>query len=418
MIKIALLSDIHFGIDSRSKDFAIPGQQIIDETEGGESLYSGLESILSQFGPAYIFCTGDLTSTGKPLEYKYCLDKIYQLAKQVSVMRKNVIYCFGNHDVDYQITDLFAKENSRLHRDLTEDEIKFVRRYYDEMTHSWLYNSKFMDEVESYRDFFTTPGPIPASGVFERDGMSIFTLNSAFLCTDEQSIKHGKITGFQLQWLANELQQRNESNTWKVVILHHHPFNYSFPTLGLDSSTLEEGAELLELCGKYGVHLIIHGHRHHPRAKTLIEGAWLNPITFISAGSLSINQAGRSSGQIPNTFHLIELEDTPGCLKLMTYEYAIGEGWKKVSCNRPALPLDKEVYLGKVTIGDESAIEIIRQFPTGIPIKFEEINQSLKFISVQHLNDLVARTYALNLSGAFPGEIMIHNNDNKEQRNG
>lgn len=91
MVKIALLSDIHFGKDSRCSDFAIPGQQIVDDVSGGNSLYGGLESKLLEYKPDYILCTGDLTSSGKPLEFKYCLEKLYGLAEKASVPKQNVI---------------------------------------------------------------------------------------------------------------------------------------------------------------------------------------------------------------------------------------------------------------------------------------------------------------------------------------
>ena len=74
-------------------------------------------------------------------------------------------------------------------------------------------------------------------------------------------------------------------------MLHHHPFNYPYPTLGRDISLLDEGAELLDISGKAGINLICHGHRHHPKAHNEQRDDWKNAITFICAGSFSVNAA-------------------------------------------------------------------------------------------------------------------------------
>ena len=43
MTRVALISDIHFGLLSRTAEFSVPGDPIKDETEGGESLKNSME---------------------------------------------------------------------------------------------------------------------------------------------------------------------------------------------------------------------------------------------------------------------------------------------------------------------------------------------------------------------------------------
>ena len=45
-MKIALISDIHFGKDSRTKEFSVPGEEVFDETTGAVSLEQGLIDVL------------------------------------------------------------------------------------------------------------------------------------------------------------------------------------------------------------------------------------------------------------------------------------------------------------------------------------------------------------------------------------
>lgn len=169
------------------------------------------------------------------------------------------------------------------------------------------------------------------TGLIERDDLVIFVLNSGFLCSSKQEIIHGKISTTQLEWLESELQKQTSINKWKIIILHHHPFAYEYPIVYPEYSTLEEGPQLQRLCGQYGVNLVVHGHYHFPIAKTRRESGWNNPVTFISSGSLSVNQEGRLNGSIPNTFHYIQLEEYPNLIKLITYEYSLGSGWRKVT---------------------------------------------------------------------------------------
>lgn len=74
---------------------------------------------------------------------------------------------------------------------------------------------------------------------------------------------------------------------------------------------LEEGSSFLDVAGQNGIHLVLHGHRHHPKAETTFKNGWDHPITFVFAGSLTVNSAHRSNGYIPNILHIIELTETP-----------------------------------------------------------------------------------------------------------
>lgn len=48
MIRIALISDIHYGKLSRTKEFSVPGEPIKDENFGGESLTESLITVLKE----------------------------------------------------------------------------------------------------------------------------------------------------------------------------------------------------------------------------------------------------------------------------------------------------------------------------------------------------------------------------------
>ena len=75
-MRIALISDMHFGYFSRTAEFSVPGEPIQDESKGGHSLESELKDLLKDNGVEYLFVAGDMTSKGSPQEFHYCERKI------------------------------------------------------------------------------------------------------------------------------------------------------------------------------------------------------------------------------------------------------------------------------------------------------------------------------------------------------
>ena len=69
MVRIAVISDIHFGKFSRTIEFAVPGEGIQDENRGAISLKKGFVNILKDMGLKYLFVCGDLTSIASPQEF-------------------------------------------------------------------------------------------------------------------------------------------------------------------------------------------------------------------------------------------------------------------------------------------------------------------------------------------------------------
>lgn len=81
-MNVALISDIHFGKSSRTKELAVEGDQIKDETVGGKSLVDGLINLFKEKEVKYLFIAGDLTSEGSPQEFSYCQNKILEIAEK------------------------------------------------------------------------------------------------------------------------------------------------------------------------------------------------------------------------------------------------------------------------------------------------------------------------------------------------
>ena len=59
MTRIALISDIHFGKFSRTKEFSVPGEMLQDKNQGAISLQDGLIKIFKEMCVNYLFIAGD-----------------------------------------------------------------------------------------------------------------------------------------------------------------------------------------------------------------------------------------------------------------------------------------------------------------------------------------------------------------------
>jgi metallophosphoesterase superfamily enzyme len=124
IIKLALISDLHFGIYSRTKEFAVEGEDIIDETSGGISLKQGLIDVLKKEQTAYILVAGDLTSTGSPHEYTLCQIALDDIASEVGIRKENVVLSVGNHDIDWKITRMAHDTYSKYTAPFPVDSVK------------------------------------------------------------------------------------------------------------------------------------------------------------------------------------------------------------------------------------------------------------------------------------------------------
>lgn len=399
MTRIALISDIHFGKFSRSVEFSVPGEDLIDTSSGGQSLKESMVSLLKSQNIDYLCIAGDLTSQGSPQEFSYCENMVLDLAKDLNIPKNHILLSLGNHDTDWKISSLYEHFDS-AHPDFP---LKLVKEKYQKIAAAASRTN--LGEISEP----PTLGPAPYSGVIETDSFVMFMLNSGWCCTQDQEISRGQLEAVQLEWFEKESNKYRDLNKWKIVLMHHHPFNYSYPVHNADFSLLEEGSRFLEIAATNGFHLVLHGHRHHPRAETTQKNEWENPMTFICAGSFAVNASHRNGGSIPNTLHVIELTDEIGVLKLFNYEYTPTDGWIPFDKNRPAAPLDSKMMLGKLFSSEEITKAITKLSDIQAPIAWEDLDDCLHFMSFDKLNDRIRSHYSnsYRMIGLFPEDIFL-----------
>ena len=206
-----------------------------------------------------LFVLGDITSVGAPAEFVGCSKVVHEIANQLKINRNNVMFSYGNHDVNWHISklaDLEEKDSLYLNVAASTGAI-FCK------------NQDFCDAHD-----------IPGTGVFIREDFVVFVANSGYYSTHNQEYSHGKLGPEQLAWLRGAIDKHSSASKWNILVLHHHPFNYPYPTAVEDISCLTEGAELVDLIGQSKIDIVCHGHRHHAKLHTAWQTGWVYPKQF------------------------------------------------------------------------------------------------------------------------------------------
>ena len=410
MCSILFVSDIHFGEFSRSKELAIPNQSLQDDNTGAKSIIEGIERIIIDEKIQFVIVGGDLTSKANPLEYYYCGKSLSKIMSDCNLPVSNLIISMGNHDLDYSISSVY--ENMDISW-LTDEDKNRIKNYYREIA-----ACTSMHCLPEESIVFAEKGPVFCSGVVDNEFFTCFVLNSSVFCDQNQKPNHGKLSSDQLEWLKTTAKKYEDNGKWKIVLLHHHPFSYTFPVpSGPDFSVLEEGSELVDIVSACGIDLVLHGHRHHPRAETRIQDEWRKPITFICAGSMSVNSKHRNAGEIPNTIHVIHLGESIGSILLKNYKYSSTEGWEPIKESTKEVPLDAEMMLGKCFRLEEIDSAIDSVFSPNIVISKKDLPECLRYQRNYVLNNKFkekAIREKRKIISSFPEDIYII--DSNEER--
>lgn len=405
MARIAVFSDIHCGKLSRTKVFSVPGEERVDVDEEHE-YEKGLVELLEHERPDYFFIAGDLTSVGSPQEFLYCEKEIIELADKISLPYDHIICCTGNHDVDWSTCNLKNAIPS------TSSDISNLRKEKYQRLSSHL-PLLCLDKMNN--KYINGDSPVPFSGVYETDDFIVIMLNTGWLCEphkkeESKYYSHGRLSEEQLKWFETTASKYVDDSRKRIVLMHHHAFNYKYPIVGLDLSLIAEGAEFVEIAERFGIDLVIHGHRHHPRVKTYLADNGRRPITFFCAGSLAVNADHRLGGEIPNTVHFIDIDKELDYFVLHNYSYTNSDGWYPMK-DSTQTPLDNYMKVGKVFSQPERVQQVLAYKEKDyVQLEWNDLPESLQFLRYKEIIHLMKEQ--LNdthfISGLFPETVAIN----------
>ena len=244
MEKIAHISDLHFGAQS----------PIAAEA---------LAEALRQLNPDLVIVTGDLTQSGRRIEFQMA-------SKFLAAITAPVFAVPGNHDVP--VRNLWAR--------FVEPYARFERYVGDE----------------------TDP-------VFKSKRLVLVGLNSARRAAPELNWSYGRLSQEQI---ATAVQQFKEApgQTLKAIALHH-PLKLGPGAAG--SRIVGRGREALAELSSAGLDVAFTGHVHHSNASLL--SADERSVILVEAGTAT---SIRTRGE-PPAFNVVRADANTVCVDVMRF---------------------------------------------------------------------------------------------------
>lgn len=402
-MELLILSDVHFGPSSSSAEFALEDAPPHPPLTGAVSMKKSLVDALAGREVSAVLVCGDLTSRGRPSEFAGCEKTILEVASDIGVPSNDVFFAFGNHDVDRRISGLADVGTGQA-------------------------DTRYYSVAASVGDMFvknrtlSAEGPLPGCATFKRDGFTLLSLNTGYFCNGDQAYAHGVLGQAQLTWLRSALGGPKPSG-WSILMLHHHPRKYPYPTPTEDISCLQEGPEFMDAMQYGHVDIVCHGHRHHPYLCTQMENGWARPVTFLCAGSLAAGASARRLGEIPNVFHVLRLEQKAkngaAVGTVQTFRYTSSEGWLPVSYSSE-VPFDAVQKFGSIATSSELLADVERLITEAtagghntflrLP-GYDTLPLSLKCVPLRKLNDLLRQVAKENANmgpvGQYPDDVYL-----------
>lgn len=311
---IAVISDLHVGKKARGKDLCPYKESEAIEEDYREKF---LEFINQQDIRAdYLLIPGDVTNSAQPDEVKLASEVISEIAEALNVSLERIAFAPGNHDVDWQV--LKDEDKTGLRRSQRYDPIKGGRWIFEQIM------SRGRNHIceEPYFSFW------------EDDSLQVVGYNSSWDDDPDLALHRGSVNQKHLVRLEQELSTIGSSSSQvRILVVHHHPVQYSNPIPNdSDFSILDNAENLMELLQKYHFDLLIHGHKHNPRFKIYIVDSGF-PIAILCAGSFSAVLDPRWSGLVNNQFHMVRIfgrDEESQCVygEVESWTYVCGHDWQ------------------------------------------------------------------------------------------
>ncbi len=333
-LKIAILSDMHAGDESRALDLS-PGATA--DSAKDPNYVAEFLRFLNKTGLAadYLILPGDMSHSARPEEFEVASQAVLRIATQLGVSPERVLFVPGNHDVDWRVL-----------REHGADATGFAhgQRYTALRAPQW--------DFEKYMQ--TATGALcepPFVATWEFPDLVVFGINSSSV--DGPDVDHyGLVDADALNALEAALEKVVHDDRPRVLLVHHHPMALPHPRPDLhDTSQMVNGPEVPNLGALHGNDQVNHGHRHVPILDVqTIDG--ILPIVIVSSGSFSVNLDTSYASLVQNQFHILEIDDRDEGYargKLSNWAFVPGQSWQP---SQEILGIDPSIALGThVTLG-------------------------------------------------------------------
>ncbi len=174
--------------------------------------------------------------------------------------------------------------------------------------------------------------------IHDGDTFRILAINSVKCHTNPQSAKRGLVDARQLEELDSYLEA-GPPKPFQVAVCHHHPMLHEDIGLGT-ADVMENGSLLTSLLSNHGFHLIVHGHKHHPKL-SYAPGATSLPV--FASGSFSAGMRNGLATRTRNLFHMIKLyrdSNGHGGVRgvIRSWQFQVWRGWTQATWGAADFP--------------------------------------------------------------------------------
>ncbi|HTD17754.1 MAG TPA: metallophosphoesterase [Chthoniobacterales bacterium] len=296
-VELIHLSDLHFGEGHRFSPEQTPDGAIAAE-EGFPTLADVLipdlldpandpprPTVLGRRAEwhvppmAKIVClTGDFTVTASKEQFAQAVGFVNRLRERpprgVEIATNALFVCPGNHDLDWN-----AGTNALR----------------------WREYAGFLNDIYPTKFDAAKASQFGGLQVCDEAGTLVLSLNSEMAVHNQPKDRtRGDLSQAQLNWVEQMLEQvptKLRHEYIKIAMVHHHPI--LLPTLaepGRGYDAINGAQHLLTRLHRYGFHVILHGHKHHPHTfhedvRSAFEQTEEHSLVVVAGGS-----AGSTTG--------------------------------------------------------------------------------------------------------------------------
>lgn len=315
-IGIAVISDLHVGSGAKSKDFSLPGasEGVVDDYLSEFRRFVADEGIAAD----YLVVPGDITNSACKPEFELASERIAKIASCLGVHESKILFCPGNHDVDWETVKAISP--------LNHSEAQVIRsKYYNFHSDEAIFSKNLLNATGRFDES-------PYLAVWEFDDVLICALNTSVFDGPDKKPHCGEVRPEQIAQIDKYLEGLAKTDKLKLFMFHHHPIQYLDVTFtDPDFSVMSNAAGLLDLLSKYEFDFVVHGHKHIPRFNMEIKDSG-HPLNILCAGSFSASLDNKYYDAVGNRFHMVEFHDrcpqsnyARGSVK--TWTHFVGGGW-------------------------------------------------------------------------------------------
>ncbi len=294
-MKLLVLSDLHIGNEARSTDLCPHTSDKEGDVGRDRNFVDSFLAFIDANNETFsdlsaLIITGDISNRAHPKEFELANKVIRRIANHLNIKDQGIFFVPGNHDVHWRVMELDPREYWRKHRygPFKDQEGVLIER----LTQA-RYGSLFEEP------YFTA---------WIDNDLCIIAINTASHDSPEKAVHHGLVPLVTIDTLKSFLEETPEiKEKMRVCLMHHHPIMYSeVQSEAADLSTAVNAENLMTILNNHDFDLIVHGHKHNPRASYRITNN-TQPHLILGAGSFSSILDPTYFTGVSNTFHLLHI---------------------------------------------------------------------------------------------------------------